>query len=73
MQERSDYRSAKRQRISETGTVIHGTNQNASGTNTVISNVSTGNTAAPTIPTSIMGGRNEQHSLRSRNHSSSGN
>lgn len=73
MQERSDYRSAKRQKISETGTAIPGANQNPSGTNTVISNVSTDNTAAPTIPTSIMGGRNEQHSLRSRNHSSSGN
>ena len=38
MKERSDYRSAKRQRVSETGTAVTGTNQSPSGANTVISN-----------------------------------
>ena len=72
MQERSDYRSAKRQKVSETRTTMPVMHQNPSVSNTVISDVSTDSNVAPNTG-SIMGGRNEQHSLRSRNPSNTGN
>lgn len=71
-QERNDYRSSKRQKVSTTETTTSTINGVPSASNTIISNVSTDNTAAQ-IPNSIMGGRNEQHSLRSRNPGNPGN
>jgi len=71
-QEPRDYRSAKRQKVSEIGPTMCRMSKTSSGANTVISNVSTNDTVTST-PNSIMGGRNNQHYLRSRNQNSSGN